>query len=382
MKIGILTFHASHNFGSMLQNYALQQFLIDEGHAVETINLRNAKQKYMYHHPMHMGRRNPSLKYLLARFLDPVWLINECRRWHIFENFLKDNLILTKEYDDWNAIRDDIPENDYDAVIAGGDQIWNPFCYDFDWSYFLPDSIAPVKKVAFSPSMGSSIPRIREDGNLVSKIKAALEDFDHISVREIDACDYLRELLDMDIPVVADPTLLPDLSSYLKLVGEPLVKEPYIYYYTPSHAPDPEAEGMAVRLADELGLRIVTSYPRFLRRTPMKSVVSGPVEFLNLVKNAQIVVGKSYHLVIFSMLFHKEFITLKRKDDPRVGTLLERMKISGRNMETVDDYSKLTEIDFKTVDLELSRFRQETISYLRNVLDICRSGNESPEQAR
>ena len=30
MKIGILSFHASHNFGSMLQNYALQQFLMEE----------------------------------------------------------------------------------------------------------------------------------------------------------------------------------------------------------------------------------------------------------------------------------------------------------------------------------------------------------------
>ena len=46
MHIGILTVHAPHNFGSMLQNYALQQFLIAEGHSVETINLRNEKQKY------------------------------------------------------------------------------------------------------------------------------------------------------------------------------------------------------------------------------------------------------------------------------------------------------------------------------------------------
>ena len=27
LKIGILTFHGSHNYGSMLQAYALQQYL-------------------------------------------------------------------------------------------------------------------------------------------------------------------------------------------------------------------------------------------------------------------------------------------------------------------------------------------------------------------
>ena len=47
MRIGILSFHAPHNYGSMLQNYALQQFLISEGHTVETINLRNKGQRFL-----------------------------------------------------------------------------------------------------------------------------------------------------------------------------------------------------------------------------------------------------------------------------------------------------------------------------------------------
>ena len=144
MKIGILTFHASHNFGSMLQNYALQQFLLAEGYTVETINLRNEKQKYMYCHPLQIGRTNPSLRKIAGRFRDPDWLMTECRSWYLFERFLKNKLILTKEYVDWISIRDGLPSHNFDAIIVGGDQIWNPFCYDFDWSYYLPDSISPI----------------------------------------------------------------------------------------------------------------------------------------------------------------------------------------------------------------------------------------------
>ena len=35
MKIGILTFHRAHNYGAMLQAYALHKVLSDKGHNVE-----------------------------------------------------------------------------------------------------------------------------------------------------------------------------------------------------------------------------------------------------------------------------------------------------------------------------------------------------------
>lgn len=368
MKIGILTFHASHNFGSNLQNYALQQFLISEGHNVETINLRNDKQKYMYHHPLHKGRRTPVLWKVLARFLDPKWLIIECKRWNKFENFLKNHLILSKEYKDWETIKSDLPINNYDTLVVGGDQIWNTFCYDFDWSYYLPSTIKPIKKIAYCPSYGNSIPKIQDDSSLATKIKEYLEDFDFLSVRETDASNFLHGLLNRDISVVADPTLLVNPSVFLNLIKSPIIKEPYIYYYTPSHTPDFETEEIAVELANMLGLKIVTSYPRFFKKNPMTSVSSGPIEFLNLVKNAQLVVGKSYHLAIFSIIFHKDFITLRCKNEERMESLFKKLNISGRNMESIDDYQNLTDLDYNEIDKNLLQFKNDSIRFLKDSL--------------
>lgn len=45
MKTGILTFHASHNYGSMLQAFALQTTIQNMGHECEIINLRTDVQK-------------------------------------------------------------------------------------------------------------------------------------------------------------------------------------------------------------------------------------------------------------------------------------------------------------------------------------------------
>ena len=45
MRTATITFHASHNYGSMLQAYALQQIIQQLGHDNEIINLRTEQQK-------------------------------------------------------------------------------------------------------------------------------------------------------------------------------------------------------------------------------------------------------------------------------------------------------------------------------------------------
>ena len=40
MKIGILTFHRSNNYGAVLQAYALQNYLLEYGLDVEIIDYR------------------------------------------------------------------------------------------------------------------------------------------------------------------------------------------------------------------------------------------------------------------------------------------------------------------------------------------------------
>lgn len=49
-KIGIITFHAAHNYGSMLQNYALQRAIVNivPNVCVETINMRSLRQTEQY----------------------------------------------------------------------------------------------------------------------------------------------------------------------------------------------------------------------------------------------------------------------------------------------------------------------------------------------
>ena len=48
MRIGILTFHAAHNYGAVLQCYSLQEYLKSLGHDVSVIDYQNKRLLTVY----------------------------------------------------------------------------------------------------------------------------------------------------------------------------------------------------------------------------------------------------------------------------------------------------------------------------------------------
>lgn len=48
IKTAIITFHAAHNYGSMLQAFALQNAIEDIGYENVIIDFRTRRQRYLY----------------------------------------------------------------------------------------------------------------------------------------------------------------------------------------------------------------------------------------------------------------------------------------------------------------------------------------------
>ena len=82
MKCSIATIHHIHNFGSVFQAYALQQFLEDSGYDTELIDYR----------PAYYDAGKKKLRTFLGKLLNArAYLVRK----HKFENFIKatENLI-------------------------------------------------------------------------------------------------------------------------------------------------------------------------------------------------------------------------------------------------------------------------------------------------
>jgi len=371
MKIGILTFHASHNYGSMLQAWALQQYLNRIGHDAETINMRIKAQQNLYRFPLRPIKGK--LLFFLYTLLHPVWLFHACRKWFRYESFIRNNLQLTnKEYKSWEEVYNDLPQLEYQCIITGGDQIWNMKCKDFSESYYLPAPLSGIRKVSYSPSFGNFLNNITPQQESI--VKKYLSDYSYISVRESSMKEYLNRLLAKDITLACDPTLLLKAGDYSSFIDDtPIVKGDYIFYYTPTKRP--KYEKLAVKIGKHYGMKVVSSFQYVRNRSEMYTISeAGPIEFLNLLKNAKLVIGKSFHMVVFSLLFHKDFIAFDGATDARLRSIFTILGIPERGNVNEENYKTITlpQIDFDKVDELLECERTNS----RYFLDLALSENK------
>ena len=363
--VGIITFHASHNYGSMLQAYALQQVILNLGFECEIINFRTLRQKTFYKPIWKRGNILGKFKRLLlyAPFHNKL-----LKKHQLFEEFLQTEFRLSKkEYATLHELEQ--ANLRYDYYISGSDQIWNTNCFDFDWAYFLP-FVENGKRIAYAPSMGPN-PHKAVSENHATKIKELLSYYKVISVREKETAKRIKHFTEKDYPVMLDPTLLLTSADWSAIIKEqPLIKGKYIFLYTPWF--DEATFKTAQLLSQQLNLPIIVSQ---LYNNGWKNnkwivnpefrlyLATGPKEFLNLCKHATCIIGASFHLVVFSILLKVPFYTINGMKDSRIANLLSITKLDNRSIELSKGFEAPSlEMDFENAIQRIEKERVKSIN--------------------
>lgn len=327
-RVGIITFHASHNYGSMLQAYALQRVIMELGCECEIINFRTERQKNIYRPFFLRNDHYQSRRWKLKAIAYPVLAFNDIRKYSLFEKFIKERMKVTaKTYSTFEELES--AALNYDAYISGSDQIWNTACLDFDKSYYL-GFVKSGKKIAYAPSMG---PDSDKDISVAyyPMIKDYVKKYDSLSVREEGTVKKIRDIAGLTPSIMIDPTLLVKAEEWSLMAGNrPIVKEEYIILYTPRYERELYIE--ALKFAEKNNLKVVVTihdcYGEWKSNKYFKFVTAvGPTEFLNLIKFSKFVISGSFHAVVFSILFSKSFYAYKGMDDSRISALLEALQL-------------------------------------------------------
>ncbi len=366
MKTATITFHASHNYGSNLQAYALQQVVKSLGHDNKIINLRTERQNDLYT----VFTKRKGIKYLIKNLSHLLYYFPLKRAYIKFEEFINNELELTDEYRTEEELKNAYLQFDY--FIAGSDQIWNPVPADFDWSYYLT-FVEKGRKIAYAPSFG----QLASQGDDKTKLKIAneLKSFNKISVREQGAADNVKQLAGVEAPIVLDPTLLISKENWLNMISDKkrIVEDEYIFFYT--LFADPERINIVKRVSKVTGLPVVTSnfsnqhdvFNPFIKRYD-----SGPLEFLTLIRDAKLVVVSSFHGTVFSILLNVPFFAVDGMTDARISTLLRTAGIEDREIKLEDVEAKCKnafDIDFENVNRRIEEARKPSIEFLKNSLN-------------
>lgn len=356
MKIGIITFHCSYNFGSALQAWALQKILIGMGHDVSIIDYRS--RDFNFYHVIR-PLRPWTIPHSLAQ------LSSILRRRKAFQAFWKEELRLTREtYSYRNEGRMAELENSFDAFVCGSDQIWNLDCTNGVVAPFFLSFAGKKRRIAYAPSLAHT--SFRESVFNRELVSGLLGQFDSLSIREKETLPLFQSLVDKKIEVVADPTLLNDAAAYKRLASNKLIDEPYVFVYLLRECP--ELNESAKMLAQQ-GKNIFYVSERKLDIPGSRNLFGiGPKEFLSLILHADLVLANSFHATVFSVLFHKRFKTfLTDKSASRMRDFLGEL-----DLEACCSTSVCTEfngqLDWERVDKAISEIRSDSLRYLEGAL--------------
>jgi len=349
MKIGLLTFHDTNNFGSFLQTFGLYKKVVDLGYECEIIDY----QCEAIIKREQFGTYKPSLN---PKEIVKDILVNRIlrKKYKHLMKWLRSNAKISQCYERKTIAS----SNDkYDKFLVGSDIVWGMDITEGDTTYFL-DFANSKKKTAFSSSVGN--PWKDEEKSL---LKPLLADFAYIAVRENESADWIEELTGERPNVVCDPTMLLTTSAWLKHTSKKYENKQYVLVYFPTEKCLEDAKKYALK--NHLKCWVIN------HGLPKKGTISVKPDyiqdFLSLFLNAQFVFTASYHGMLFSIYFNRQFAYYNRAHKSRMNTLAHKLEVTDRDGLEYDAL-QMKPIDYETVNTAVEEYRNYSIDCLKELL--------------
>ena len=273
------------------------------------------------------------------------------------------------------------------CFLVGSDQLWNINLSRYLKQFYF---LGFVKNETYKLSYGTSF-GIKYNGNEEEKIitKGNLRRFNGISVRDKLSLDILKNNFNIKNAIqVCDPTLLCNITEYMKLLSKAKIKYIEKYFLAYVLDPNPEIGKRLEKLAYDMKIKVIIildhSKSRWETNKKKLSIKeNGNVEIKNIVNinewlwyfnNSYAVFTDSYHGTIFSIIFKKPFITLIniKRGEQRFYSLLQPLKLMYRQFKTSDCINNNYDL-FKTIDYIipykiLSKIKYDSYNWLKNEL--------------
>lgn len=344
MRIGLLTYHKSYNCGAVMQTYATCRILKELGHEVELIDLRQPEP---------------------IKFRQLIFIPRFIKFFFFFKKYYPH---ISKRYRNLKELKE--AKLNYDCLIVGSDQTWNPLISkEHCLAYFLDFGDKSIKRISYASSFGVSVwPNTHKD--LIKKIIDLLHNFSAISVREETGKNIIKKEFGLDSKLVLDPTMLH--SSYDEITTNIKPNNRIICYLLKRSK---EQLNMSLYLSKITGYKarmIFNGYPLKGFEYCYPPAVKGWIE---QIAGASIVVTDSFHGLVFSLLYHRQFAVIPNNNglSSRLLDLLKLVGLENHVFRSLDDLVNNIEvlenpIDYDKVDSIISFHRKDSINYLINAL--------------
>lgn len=355
MKIGILTFHRAHNYGAVLQCYALQETFRRKGHEVFVIDYRQPWIEEFYKIFSIRLFAESSDKMAYVRKVLKKFILSPFRSiW--FRRFRNEFMSLT------DPCGHELPQ-DFDLYVVGSDQLWSLHCLGGKSdAVYMGDFQHPLtaKVVGYAVSADMKSVELNE-----KEISRNISNFSLISMREAEVAAEVERITSVSCDVCLDPTLLTDSQIWEPVIDDKWKGKNYVLMYEVRWRK--ESKGLLRRKADELAASIGGGCT-VIDLSTMKYSVR---DFVSLFRYARYVVTTSFHGIVFSILFERPFYALPLWNgyDLRYVELLHSLGLDARLIDP-DVVMDQKDIDYGQVKNKLDILKRHSTDYIDKALNL------------
>lgn len=353
MKIVTVTSQKADNYGAVLQSYALQQTLFDLGYDNEILDVNVT------------GKKSSNIKVIIRKaVLNAQKFLYFDRNKKLsgrFTDFRNSLLAQTRPYYSVEEVQKNPPEAD--IYLTGSDQV-----------FALGNSLVPVRFLDFGSmdkvraSYAASKGLYEKDEKSIEYLKKRLSQFDCISSREEQGAEYIKNTLGFDCETHIDPVFLLNREQWNKITPEPRIKEPYILCFRMLR--HDAFQHLVDKLKKETGWQVVSIQPRADKKLKADKYLFDvtPQEFVQLIRDAGVVVTTSFHATAFSIIFNKKFYSLIDYKPERAIALCDMFGLMNRLVRKDDtQFAKLEDVYYSKFDAVMEEKRNEALIYLKQL---------------
>lgn len=368
-KIGIMSMQRIFNYGSFLQAYSLKK----------TIESLDNEVCFVDYHPGNPLINDPSS----GRFRKYEKAMEALRLRTSLKNKLK-FIRYKKNYaqqvfpllgiDD----QTEYETNNLDTLVIGSDEVFNCVQSNPNVGYSLDlfgKSNEAKRLISYAASFGNTTMEKLKQYGVYDEIKKQLNQFDALSVRDINSREIVSELTGKVPEVNIDPVLvffdkerLGELSKEVK----DYPKDSYLIVYGYTGRFSVEESKLIQSFAHSRGLKIICLGG--VQHYCDDFVNADPFEVLGLFKNAKYVITDTFHGTIMSIINERPFVTMVRSkgygNSQKLEDLLSRLNLKNRQIqsfEELNDYFSRN-INYKETYELLTSYRKSTMGYLKKEL--------------
>lgn len=350
MRIGIITQPLIHNYGGILQNYALQRILCQLGHKPKTMDYVLSKHR--------KDRIKHTIKNLVHFERPNLWPLQ--RRQKFVKGFIHKHISTTFRVRKYEGVL--IKLYRFQTIIAGSDQIWRPM-YNIGTlndMYFNFVGDLPVRKIVYGASFGTD--EWEYSPELTSVCRTLAQKIDAVSVREKSGVEFCRQYFGIDAQWVLDPTLLLDKKDYEILCERvPRASQPYVAAYVL------DGDDHLLSQIDGIGKSFNMPIRLFSADKDMTLTVE---EWLAMFRDANYVITDSFHGTVFSIIFNKSFISIgnKSRGMVRFESLLGQFGMDDRLSSDISVEVLLQPISWDEINRQKKLLQDRSVRFLEDAL--------------